>query len=571
MGAKNGAHGLVLLRQVAAETYKFLTDRSAVFLAITAIVLPTFIAATYAWAKWQDAGKQPSLETYEGLAASVGSVAIVLGVMSIRVFAQEYLSDSVDTSRIMANRRFHRSFAKFVVSTIGPLAISFVGYSVSQAYLVWQTGGALAAPKSPAETYIFLHIGPAVALFSILASLIAYFSSRQNQSLIIFASITAIVPTALASVPSGESFHLTSLSPIACLQAITTFAGAAPFTMMGLPPSDFSYITSLHILTGWCILVACLGYAKKAYANRASQQVRQRVEVSYNPFIFEKPGHPKPKHPLLLAVKSALFAQVSSRAFWWSALALVIMSGYTTWLTVSSLLAEFESSTASTAEFSERLGQALAAPIQAESLIMAVLGTQIGARWFSEGEITAQLLAIPRRTGWAISQMVANAITFVSVAVLASSLSAVIVAVASTFSIGVPNGFASQAGWFLWHAAIAVSACGLVGISIGLIAQSNALGTISTLAIFVILPSFFIILSQPLLASGNRPLGNLGVAFPFASAAVQWYPENSFVPQVLTTGQVLLNANQELGLLTSWLLITATIAIQRVRHHSAQS
>ena len=556
---------------VASEIYKFLTSRQSVVLLGLGVVTSPLLAFVFAHLQTKKQETPTNGILFEALAISAMPYALVIAITSALNFSQELASSEIDLMRMVAPRRFQIALAKTFTNLLFAVLGSVIGLASSLLALRFRFGWSV---NWPAETgdiwrYVFLQLA-SFALIALLASCLSFIARSPIEGTIHAVLLLLVLPSLLHFLPNPAFISLTSFAPIVCVQAIATAKGATPFTLQGIAASSLSSGQSLLVLLSWVFIYALIAGRFMLRESKRRNVKRQKSNAAWA-YSANLTQLSKASKPFLSRLKSSLYVFGTDRLIQvFSASFIVISLAISIEQKISVLGHEFNGASPRTIALFEQSAY-LTAPIQAQVLLIVFMGASMAIREYSWNFAQSQFLATPNRYRWVSARALAAVLGFMFLTLASIVLNLLVWLIDRNFEDFTQQESLNQIFWIVCHQVLAIGLSGLIAFSAGVLFVSAGVTLAFVSSLFILAPSVLQSLSDGFRQSGQQILSNLWTIFPVGFQAVRWLPEQSFMPQFLITGQLLINPSEELLIMTFWGVLVTALAFARVTNKSLKS
>jgi hypothetical protein len=508
---------------------------------------------------------------FESLAISAIPYALVIAITSALNFSQELASSGIDLMRLVAPRRFHVALAKMFTNLLFAVLGCVLGLASSMLAVRFLFGWRVDWHFETGEIwrYFFLQLG-SFALIALLASCLSFLARSPTEGTIHAVMLLLVLPSLLHFLPNLAFISLTSFAPIVCVQAIATAKGAKPFTLQGIDSSSLSSGQSLLVLLSWVILY---GLIAGRFMLRETKRLNVKRQKSNQPWhhIANLIQLSKASKPLLSRLKSSFYVYGTDRLIQlFSASFIVISLAISIEQKISVLGQDFNGSSPRTISLFKQSAY-LTAPVQAQVLLIAFMGASMAVREYSWNFAQSQFLATPNRSRWFSARTIAAVLGFMFLTLTSIVLNLLVWLIDKNFEDFAQQESLNQVFWILLHQMLTIGLSGLIAFSGGLLFVSAGVTLTFVSSLFMLAPSVLQSLSDGFRQSGKQILSNLWTIFPVGFQAVRWLPEQSFLPQFLITGQLLINPSEELLIMSFWAVLVTALAFARVTNKSLKS
>jgi ABC-type transport system involved in multi-copper enzyme maturation permease subunit len=559
------------LKFFMSELYKMFTSFTALGLLFATLVIPLCLAIAYSGLMVASGSTLNRKSFFESLAISYIPLVVILCLLSLTTFSQDYLSPGRDRLRMQANQFGQIFTVKSLVNILVVFVFSAIGFLAAFLCLDLRFNhSALGVLVSQDISFAYLAANelPLVAI-AFLATLISLSSSTYLQGLLHFFLVLLVLPSALGTL-SVDGINLAWFTPLSALQAISTFPGATPFTLQGLSPSTLPTLGSLAVLLGWLIsycAIFCLVEYGRNKRNKSPQKSNGSSAVNVPRLIVADSSRQLRRGKFIQAFMSSVYSLASDSttnrilvtwliaAYGLTVLAYQRLAGQDFGMPARAAALFFQSSV-------------LGSTVQMESLFLAFLGVSLISRESFTHTLQRQLMSIPNRKVWLWSKVAAYCSYFFVISLVTFLVQ--LLATTNWFSSSPSVGYQGLAMylWFASHSLFFGTCAGLLGLLFGLVIRSSLWNFLAVGLVFVIIPSLLSGFSQALVDIGLPFVANSVCFFPFAGLGVHWLGPNAWMPQFLADGRLNVNSDQEVLVYLGWLTLLLLLSHLRNRRLS---
>ena len=499
----------------------------------------------------------------DALSSSMLPMALVFGFLSITVFSVEKEFGSIDLTRLASPNHFKVFAAKALGFLMLSLPSVLIGLCIAFAITLWGFDSSSQTISSN-QIKIILNGTFMLTCIGLFGLSIGSIATTQFSALSTFGFVFAVLPPALAIFAGASAREITSFTPVSALQASTTFPPGRAFSLEGVPPSSLDSYGGMTVGACWAffalLLALSLGFKTGGFQRLSNLRNRQ-YEANSRHMSANKV---KPNTVARITFAN-LIRYFTTRHVVIVAFAAIIFSVFLTWTAAPTYIAHLEGEAKPFAwDVDEVQNQVLRSGFQLTQIFFVLLGSLMYFADSGPKVRPSALVSSPRRGKYWTSQLFSVFFsTFAIAIVIFFCISTVCLIQFRNASIRL-NLFSEASLFTLCTSTIAFGFCAVIGLGVACLLDHLVSSVALNLAIFVVLPSIFVISS--ISAEGQIALNiyNAYSIFPSVSNATLWLSRNTLMSNSLASGQIQVLPYQAFAVLAAWAIFWAALPTYRV-------